>query len=89
METNEKAYQQAKKKVKELKGFYQTLGVYLVICAFLVALNLYQNPKYLWSLWVVFGWGFTLALRAVNVFLPNLFFSKEWEEKKIKEFLEK
>lgn len=89
METNEKAYEMARKKVKQLKVFYQNLGMYVVICAFLVALNLYQNPKYLWSLWVVFGWGFALALQAVRVFLPNLFFSKQWEERKIKEFLEK
>lgn len=86
---NEKAYKEAKKKVEKLKGFYFNLMSYVVVCAFLVALNLYQNSNYLWSLWVVFGWGLGVAIQAVKVFVGFSFFSKEWEERKIKEFMGK
>lgn len=89
MENNERAYNEAKKKVKKLKGFYQNLVLYVVVSVFMVGLNLYQNPKYLWSLWIVFSWGFALVMQAIGIFLPNIFFSKQWEERKIKEFLEK
>lgn len=61
----------------------------MVIYVFLFGLNLYLKPNNLWSLGIVFGWGFALALRAIRIFLPNIFFSKEWEEKRINEFLEK
>lgn len=89
MEDNERAYNEAKKKVKKLKDFYQNLVLYVVICVFLFGLNLYLKPNNLWSLWIVFGWGFALVLQAIRIFLPNIFFSKEWEEKRINEFLEK
>ncbi|EKB59117.1 2TM domain-containing protein [Bergeyella zoohelcum] len=87
--TEQNAYRKAEKRVKKLKKFYNHLAVYIVVNTFLVGLNLYQNPNHLWCLWVVFGWGLGLALNAVSVFLPNLFFSKQWEERKIKELMEK
>ena len=87
--TEQNAYKKAEKRVKKLKKFYYHLATYVVVNAFLVGLNLYQTPNNLWCLWVIFGWGLGLVLNAVSVFLPNLFFSKQWEERKIKELMEK
>ncbi|WP_392419482.1 2TM domain-containing protein [Capnocytophaga canis] len=87
--TEQNAYRKVEKRVKKLKKFYHHLATYVVVNAFLVGLNLYQTPNNLWCLWVIFGWGLGLVLNAVSVFLPNLFFSKQWEERKIKELMEK
>ena len=87
--TEQNAYKKAEKRVKKLKKFYHHLATYVVVNTFLVGLNLYQTPNNLWCLWVIFGWGLGLVLNAVSVFLPNLFFSKQWEERKIKELMEK
>lgn len=90
METNnEKAYKKAQKRVKKLKGFYHHLIMYLIANVFLVVLNLYQNPNNLWCLWVIFGWGIGLAVNAISVFVPDIFFGKQWEERKIKELMDK
>lgn len=85
---NQDAYWLAKKKVKKLKKFYHHLITYVLICVFLVAFNLYKNTNNLWSLWVVFGWGFALVLQAIKLFFPDIFFGKNWEEKKIQEYLQ-
>lgn len=90
METSsERAYRKAQKRVKKLKKFYNHLMMYVIVNAFLVALNLYQNPNNLWCVWVIFGWGIGLAMNAISVFVPEIFFGKGWEERKIKEFMEK
>ncbi|GIZ14416.1 2TM domain-containing protein [Capnocytophaga catalasegens] len=86
--TNENAYKKAQKRVKKLKKFYNHLFSYLIINSFLVGLNLYQNPHNPWSLWVIFGWGIGLTSHALRVFAPDIFFGKNWEERKIRELME-
>ncbi|GIJ93288.1 2TM domain-containing protein [Capnocytophaga stomatis] len=83
------AYKKAQERVMALKGFYNHLFSYIIINLFLVGLNLYQNPSNLWCLWVVFAWGIGLVSHAFKVFAPNIFFGKKWEERKIKELMEK
>ncbi|MFJ1327870.1 2TM domain-containing protein [Capnocytophaga canimorsus] len=83
------AYKKAQERVIALKGFYNHLFSYIVINLFLVRLNLYQTPNNLWCLWVIFGWGFWLALHAFKVFTPDIFLGKNWEERKIKELMGK
>lgn len=78
---NEKA---ARKRVKELKEFYSHLGIFLIVnfCLFLMD---YASGNGWWFYWSVFGWGIGLAAHTFTVFG----FSKEWEEKKIKELTRK
>ncbi|MFB9120603.1 2TM domain-containing protein [Bergeyella porcorum] len=90
MEANyEQAYKEARERVKKLKSFYRHLMMYVIVNVFLVALNLYQNPDNLWCLWVIFSWGFGLAMNAISVFVPELLFGKDWEERKTKELMDK
>ncbi len=42
----------------------------------------------MWFLWAAFGWGIGLAFKAVKVFGLNPFLSRDWEERKIREFME-
>ena len=43
----------------------------------------------MWFLWAAFGWGLGLLIHAIRTYNLNPFFGKQWEERKIKEFLEK
>jgi hypothetical protein len=85
----EEKYKYAKKKVKDLKGFYSHLIVYFVINIFLVIINLISTPERIWFYWVTLGWGVAVVLNAVAVFGLGGLFGSDWEEKKIKKYLEK
>ena len=80
-------YQEAKDRVEEIKGFYFHLITYIVINAVLVVINLLTSPEYLWFIWPIIGWGVGLVIHAFSVF--GNFLGKSWEERKIKEIMEK
>lgn len=80
-------YQEAKNRVEEIKGFYFHLISYIVVNAVLVVINLLTSPEYLWFIWPIIGWGVGLVIHAFTVF-SNLW-GKSWEERKIKEIMEK
>ena len=86
-------YQQALKRVKKIKGFYTHLMVYVVINAGILIAN-YNNGNHhnFWS-WQNFStilcWGIGLVAHGMSVFIPTLIMGKDWEEKKIKELMEK
>ncbi|WP_374400819.1 2TM domain-containing protein [Flavobacterium sp.] len=92
METNQfdiEKYNKAKKRVKELKEFYNHLASYLVVIPFLIFINLYFSPKHIWFYWPMLGWGIGLFFHALGVFNVFPFFGKDWDDKKIKEIMEK
>lgn len=88
-----KALERARKRVEELKGFYWHLAVFTVFNTFNF-LNYFIGLE--WSehmeLWIVllifFAWGVGLALHAWHVFGMYHFLGSEWEERKIREFME-
>lgn len=90
METNNdfERYQKAKKQVEDLKGFYSHFLIYVIIMVVIIYINLTYTPEVLWFLWTLFGWGIGVFFHAMKVFNFFPFFNKEWEEKKIKEFME-
>ena len=62
---------------------------YFVFIGFLAALNYWTDQwRYPWFLWAAFGWGIGLVFHAVKVFGLNPFFGKNWEERKIKEYMQ-
>ncbi|MEO5775335.1 MAG: 2TM domain-containing protein [Flavobacterium sp.] len=87
-------YQQALKRVKRIKGFYSHLMVYIVINAMLIIVN-YKNTDVNYNFWrfqtfnTAFFWGIGLLAHGLSVFLPSFMMGKDWEEKKIKELMEK
>jgi hypothetical protein len=85
----EERYYQAKKRVEEMKGFYGHLISYVVVNVGLLVLNLLTSPKHLWFFWPMLGWGIGLLFHALKVFNYSPFFNKEWEDRKIREFMEK
>lgn len=85
----ENKYIRARERVEELKKFYGNLTSYVFIIGLLAVINYLTNGwRYMWFLWAAFGWGIGLAFHALRTFKWNPFFSKDWEERKIREFME-
>ncbi len=87
-------YKMAQKRIKEIKGFYIHLIVYVCVNIFIFVINsnLLNNGTInieFGNLSLPFFWGIGVAAHAASVFGPNFFLGKDWEEKKIKEILEK
>lgn len=90
MEKTNQKYLEAQKRVKELREFYNHLFTFIVINILLAGINYYTNEwAYPWFLWATFGWGIGLAFDAMKTFRLNPVFNKEWEERKIREYMEK
>lgn len=89
MESNDyERYQKAQKKVKDIKGFYSNLITYILVISFLAFINLRYSPKQIWFVYPMLGWGIGVFFHAMGVFDLFPFFSKNWEEKKIKQLME-
>ena len=90
----EERYKMVQKKVKDIKGFYVHLVVYLFINSAIIIFNsqktFFDNGSVeISSFSTAFFWGIGLFAHWVSVFGPNLFLGKKWEEKKIRELMEK
>lgn len=83
-----KAYRRARKRVKEIKSFYYHLTCYCVVIPILIVINLTFTPEYYWFPFSMCGWGLGLFFHSMEAFKYNPFLSKNWEERKMKEFLE-
>lgn len=87
-------YYEALKRVKRIKGFYTHALVYLVINLMFVVIN-YQNlgegeSYFQWHNFITaFFWGIGLLAHGLSVFLPGMILGSDWEERKIKELMEK
>jgi sensor histidine kinase YesM len=78
-------YYRAKKRVEQLKGFYGNLISYCCVIPILIFINLTYSPQFHWFWFSAAGWGFGLTMHAFKVFG----YGTDWEERKIKEILDK
>ncbi|WP_439554222.1 2TM domain-containing protein [Flavobacterium macrobrachii] len=78
------AYAKAKDRVNQLKGFYGNLTSYCFVIPILIFINL-STSNFQWFWFPMLGWGMGLTFHALEVFG----YGKTWEEKKIREILEK
>lgn len=85
----ENSYYKAQKKVEMIKEFYGNLSAYVLFNAGLLVLNLLTTPEYLWFLWCAAGWGIGVLIHAAKVFDWFPFFGSDWEQRKIREIIEK
>lgn len=94
----EQRYMRAKKRVKDIKGFYSHLTVYVVINTFLSGFIIYglSTDGYdfvdaithfgVYSTWLF--WGIGVFFHWLGVFGFKGFIGKNWEERKIKELMD-
>ncbi len=86
---DEKKYQEAKKRVEEIKGFFGHLFAYIGVNITLIIINLVTSPGALWFYWVTLFWGIGIFWHAMGVFIFSGFPGKKWEERKIKELMDR
>ncbi|MDH6251634.1 hypothetical protein M2347_001361 [Chryseobacterium sp. H1D6B] len=82
-------YDQAQKKVKELKKFYRHLTWFGIVTAFLCFNNIFEYEEFDFTFFngavLLAVWAVILIVRAVKLFI----FNSEWESKILEEELKK
>lgn len=89
---NEEAYIRAKERLDKLVGFYWHLAVYIVINVLIIIIISVYSGRNFWNFGVwatAIFWGIGLLFHFLSLFGPNFIFGKNWEKRKIKEFMEK
>jgi len=87
-------YQEAERKVKKIKNFYVFMFIYFAVNIFILFLN-YRGLKPDETIWQLkyfslpLFWGIGVIGYGMSVFLPGFVLGNKWEEKKIKELMEK
>ena len=83
---NEHRYAKAKKRVECIKSFYSNLIAYCLVIPLLAYLN-YRTTDFPWAIFPAIGWGLGLVGHWMTAYGNNPLFGKEWEERKIQEFM--
>lgn len=90
--TSDQKLVNAKRKVKNMKGFYIHTAVYVFVNIFIIAGCYTDNPQswntsepYMTALF----WGIGLLAHGFSVFGQNFIFGRDWEEKQIQTILNK
>jgi sensor histidine kinase YesM len=79
------AFIRAKERVEKLKGFYGNLVSYLIVIPILIIINMNSPHDFQWFWFPMLGWGMGLLFHAFETFG----YGRTWEERKIKEILDK
>jgi len=97
------AYERARKRVDDIKGFYGHLLAYFVVNIvllftkdnfnfYVVENSAFGDSDFLnWINWETYGtpmiWGICLLFHGISVFVKNPFLGKAWEQKQIEKYL--
>lgn len=79
------AYREAKKRVNQKKEFYKELATFVATSLFLVFVNVFSSPYYLWCLWAIIPWGFSLVMKGIKVAGSQK--TSNWEQEEIRKEL--
>jgi len=81
-------YENARKRLENLKGFYWSLFAYCIVIPFLIFVNFKTSwNDHKWFFYPMLGWGVGLAFQAYEVYGKNKYFGKAWENRKLEEFM--
>lgn len=83
----ERIYEKARKKAKEIRGFYINLACYCVIIPTLFVINLIYFPGFFWVFFSALGWGLGLVFHYMEAFDKGYVIGQDWEDRKIAEIL--
>ena len=75
--------------VRDIKGFYNHLAVYVIAIAVMAATNFYTGTDTLWFVWPMLGWGLGVASHGLAVFEFFSLFGVDWERRQIKKRMER
>jgi hypothetical protein len=90
MMNEQQRYQLALERVQALRGFYIHLMVYVLVIGGLFLIDWLTAPSGLtWFYFPAVGWGIAVAIHAAMVFGADRLFDSEWEQRKVKELMER
>lgn len=87
MESDER-YRRAKRRVAVIKSFYIHLFTYIGVITLLFIID-FLTPGGWWFYWPLLGWGIAVVAHAFTVFGITGFLGSGWEERKIRELMDK
>jgi hypothetical protein len=85
-------YQEAQKQEKKIKGFYTHLIVFILVNIYVIikkTKNIDEGETIWHAFKLAFFWGIGLVFHGLKTFDLIPYFGKNWEERKIKEILDK
>lgn len=95
--TQEQQYILARKRVEKIAKFYKHLVVYIIVNTFLTTIFIVSDMNdgaifnqafsdyHNYKIW--FFWGIGIVFRALNVFGIGMLLNNNWEQRKIKEYM--
>ena len=86
--TEDERYQRALHRVRELKEFYGHLTSYVLVNAGLFLVDVFTGDGW-WFYWPLLGWGIAVVAHGIRAFGLVDLFGKDWEERKVRELMEK
>ena len=84
---NNKRYEKARERVEAIKGFYGNLTAYCIVIPILAYIN-YRTTSFIWVIFPALGWGLGLLGHGLKAYGYNPLFGKNWEERKIRQYME-
>lgn len=95
--TEEQKYILAKKRIEKISKFYKHLSIYLAVNVFLSAIFIINDIEdgdtfneaffNLGNYKIAMYWGIAIVIQALSTFGLPMFFSDDWEQRKLQEYL--
>ncbi len=82
-------HKRALRKAKEIRNFYIAVLVYCIVIPSIIVVNYVFSPEYIWWWYSASGMLLGLLIHGIIVFGKFPFLTREWEEKKVRELMDK
>ncbi len=80
------ALRRARKKARDIRGFYSSALLYALIIPIFWIVNLSMGGP-VWAHWPMIGWGIGLLIQGLSLFAGRTVFGAEWETRKVEELM--
>lgn len=84
---DQRAYNEARRRVRALRFFYMHAMVYVGVNALLIVINLLTSPERPWARAPLMGWGIGLAVHGIMTWSRVGLLGRSWEDRKIAEYM--
>lgn len=78
----------ARRDMRRLRKFYSLVGTALLVIALTAVANWVGSPGRWWFLWVVFGFGVTIAFAAFDLWVRRRWLGLDWERRQVERRVE-